>query len=88
MELEAEPLPEPLQEPSLEPTVPGSEETVSLWRRQSVRDECERQEQAFRDGMCHGGLSSQKPTESDGKHRRDKVTSVTCDPHRDVRRGH
>lgn len=43
MELEAKLLPEPpVQMPSLEPMVPPLEETVSCWRKGSVRDESER----------------------------------------------
>ena len=39
MELEAEPFPEPpVRAPSPEPTVLPPEETVSLWRRRSVRE--------------------------------------------------
>lgn len=39
MELEAEPLPEPpVEVPRLEPTVPPPEETVSCWRKGSVRE--------------------------------------------------
>lgn len=39
MELEAEPLPEPpVQVPDLEPMVPPLEETVSSWRKGSVRE--------------------------------------------------